>query len=248
MNSKDMPSCSRLSTPERSGPIMEARSIYKSYTTDGQRVEVLKGIDLEVCTGQSLAIVGASGVGKSTLLHVLGTLERPDSGDILYDGLDVASLSDDELASFRNKCIGFVFQFYHLLPEFTAVENVMIPALIARMEKNHAYTLAETALSEVGLQDRLKHKVGMLSGGEQQRVAVARSLVLSPRLLLADEPTGNLDAKTGEKVHETILRLGEKNKMAIVLVTHNLHLARSMDHCLTIADGRLGKADLGRFC
>lgn len=232
---------------ERDGPVVEARKICKSFTMNGEKVEVLKGIDLKVNAGESLAIVGSSGVGKSTLLHLLGTLERPDSGNILYNGLDVAELDDDELAAFRNRCIGFVFQFHHLLPEFTAVENVLIPALIARMEKRPAYALAESLLSEVGLQNRLKHKVGSLSGGEQQRVALARALVLSPRVLLADEPTGNLDTKTGEKVYQAILRLCEKNRMATVVVTHNSHLARSMDRCLTIVDGYVEDAALGRL-
>lgn len=246
MNSKEG-MATYLSRPEENRPVVEARDIYKSFVTDGQRVEVLKGVNLTVSAGDSLAIVGASGVGKSTLLHLLGTLERPDSGSIVYTGLDVAKLSDDDLAAFRNRYIGFVFQFHHLLPEFTAVENVMIPAFIAGLEKKSAYSLAEGILYAVGLQDRLKHKVGSLSGGEQQRVAVARAMVLSPRLFLADEPTGNLDTKTGERVHQTILRLGEKNKMATVIVTHNLYLARSMDRCLTIVDGRLEGFDTGRF-
>lgn len=245
MNSKDL--LTGFSMSQGSGPVVEARNIHKSFATDGQGIEVLKEIDLTVKVGESLAIVGASGVGKSTLLHLLGTLEIPDKGAILYNGLDVSKLRDEELGAFRNRYIGFVFQFHHLLPEFTAIENVMIPALIARQEKKDACALAEGILCEVGLKDRLRHRVGELSGGEQQRVALARAIVLSPRLLLADEPTGNLDAKTGQKVHDLILSLGEKNDMATIVVTHNLRLAQSMGRCLTIVDGRLEQSDPGRF-
>lgn len=233
---------------QKSFPILEARGIEKSYVTSGQKIEVLRGVDLLLEKGCTVAIVGASGVGKSTLLHLLGALERPDRGLILYEGREVHHLNDDELALVRNRFVGFVFQFHHLLPEFSAVENVMIPTLIARTEKKTAYELAEKTLAQVGLQDRLKHRVGMLSGGEQQRVALARAVVMSPKLLLADEPTGNLDAHTGQKVHELILELGRKNQMATVLVTHNLSLARSADLCMTITDGHLKKADLGRTC
>lgn len=227
-------------------PVLEARKVRKTYSTHGQRIEVLKEINLTVEKGQTIAIVGASGVGKSTLLHLLGLLERPDEGSVLYDGQEVGKLDDNELAIVRNQYVGFVFQFHHLLPEFSAAENVMIPALIARIDKKKALEMAKVTLALVGLQDRMKHRVGMLSGGEQQRVALARAVVMDPKLLLADEPTGNLDTHTGQKVHDLILELGKKNQMATVLVTHNLALARSTDHCMTIMDGFLKKADFGR--
>ncbi len=219
--------------------------MYKSFGDSEQRVEVLKGIDLLLRGGETVTIVGASGVGKSTLLHLLGALEQPDEGTVLYEGRDVWELEEEQLAGLRNRYVGFVFQFHHLLPEFSAVENVMIPGLIARMEKKAARGLAEDILGSVGLQNRLNHKVGMLSGGEQQRVALARALVLSPRLLLGDEPTGNLDAQTGQRVHELILDLCRRNHMSTVLVTHNLNLARRADRCLTIVDGHLQETDLG---
>jgi lipoprotein-releasing system ATP-binding protein len=183
-------------------------------------------------------VVGASGVGKSTLLHIMGTLERPSAGRMLWDGEDVFSLDDKALAAFRNRKVGFVFQFHHLLPEFNALENVMMPGLIARLPQNQARERAEAILVRVGLKERLTHRVSTLSGGEQQRVAVARALVLDPDVLLADEPTGNLDPKSGARVHELILNLNQERGLTSVIVTHNLELARSLNRQITLIDGK----------
>ncbi len=193
---------------------------------------------MEIERGEMVAIVGASGVGKSTLLHVLGTLERPDSGDVLYRGKNVFGYDDERLAYFRNETIGFVFQFHHLLPEFDAFENTMMPALIKGMNAKEAAELAESILVRVGLKNRFKHQVGELSGGEQQRVAVARSLVLKPSVLLADEPTGNLDAKTGETIHDLLMSLNRDDGVTGVIVTHNMKLAERLSRRVTLIDGR----------
>ena len=186
-----------------------------------------------------MAIVGASGIGKSTLLHILGTLERPDSGTLLFQGEDVFLYDDMKLAKFRNQSIGFVFQFHHLLPEFSALENVMMPVLINGMSKQHAAEAAEAILVKVGLQERLNYRVGKLSGGEQQRVALARALVLRPAVLLADEPTGNLDKGNSEQVHELLLTLNQELNMTLVVVTHNMELSSQMSRQVTIVDGQL---------
>lgn len=182
-----------------SSPLLEVRDLRKSFRTYGTKIDVLNGIDLTVEKGDTIALVGASGAGKSTLLQVIGTLDRPTSGTVLFRGEDVFGMGDVALASFRNRSIGFVFQFHHLLPEFSALENVMMPALIGGMRRMDAEPLASGLLRDVGLEKRFSHKPGELSGGEQQRVAIARALVLSPALLLADEPTGNLDRKTSER-------------------------------------------------
>jgi lipoprotein-releasing system ATP-binding protein len=205
---------------------------------NGNLVEVLTGVDLDIFTGETLAVVGASGVGKSTLLHILGTLERPTAGQVWWDGEDPFSRDDKLLAAFRNRKIGFVFQFHHLLPEFNALENVMMPGLIARLPKDEVRELAETVLMRVGLKNRLEHRVSTLSGGEQQRVAVARALVLKPDVLLADEPTGNLDPKSGGRVQELILELNREQGLTSVIVTHNLELARTLDREITLRDGK----------
>jgi lipoprotein-releasing system ATP-binding protein len=206
---------------------------------EGKRIDVLRGVDLAIQEGEMLSLTGASGVGKSTFLHVLGTLDAPTSGSIHFEGRDVVSMGDAELARFRNRSIGFVFQFHYLLPEFTALENVMMPALIQRLAMADAQARASEVLDAVGLQDRADHKPGELSGGEQQRVALARALVLRPRLLLADEPTGNLDPTTGEGIHQVLKDLNQRLGIAAVVVTHNQHLAESLPRRLRLADGHL---------
>ncbi|OGQ97439.1 MAG: ABC transporter ATP-binding protein [Deltaproteobacteria bacterium RIFOXYD12_FULL_57_12] len=216
-----------------------AKGLEKSYDGGGHRIEVLQGVDLQLKNGEMVAIVGVSGTGKTTLLHIFGTLDRPDKGSLTYKGADVYAKNDIELSAFRNRMIGFVFQFHHLLPEFTALENVMMPGLIARQQAEKAEIEAATVLDRVGLANRLLHKVGELSGGEQQRVALARALIMKPALLLADEPTGNLDAKTGNKVFDLIREMSALYSLATVMVTHNMELARRMDRCLTLAEGRL---------
>jgi len=214
------------------------QGLVKHFTTNGNRVEVLNGLDLEVYARETLAIVGASGVGKSTLLHILGTLERPTEGKVTWEGEEVFALDDWHLAAFRNRKVGFVFQFHYLLPEFNALENVMMPVLIARVPKPQAREDAEDILVRVGLQDRLRHRVSTLSGGEQQRVAVARALVLKPEVLLADEPTGNLDPKSGGQVQELLLDLNREQGLTSVIVTHNLELAKALNRQISLVDGK----------
>lgn len=222
-----------------SSDLLEVRNLHKSFQTERSRVDVLNGIDLSVGEGDTIALVGASGAGKSTLLHVIGTLDRPTSGEVLFRGEDVFKMGNGELASFRNRSIGFVFQFHHLLPEFTALENVMMPALIGGMEKEKARESASSLLGDVGLSHRLTHKPGELSGGEQQRVAIARALVLSPALLMADEPTGNLDRKTSEEVHDLLAGIQEKTGLTLIIVTHNERLAARMGKTIRLVDGRI---------
>jgi lipoprotein-releasing system ATP-binding protein len=200
---------------------------------------VLDGIELDIRAGEMLAVVGASGVGKSTLLHILGALDRPTSGKVYYGDIDVFGLDNQRLSRFRNERVGFVFQFHHLLPEFTALENVMMPGLIRRMDREEAAAAAEKILTDVGLGARLLHRPGELSGGEQQRVAVARALMLKPDVVLADEPTGNLDMHTGEAIHDLLLGINKQQGITFVIVTHNDKLAVRADRVLRIADGRL---------
>jgi lipoprotein-releasing system ATP-binding protein len=226
----------------RSGSqLLELSGIHKSFTHNEHLIEVLKGIDLNVNPGDSMSIVGASGVGKSTLLNVMGTLEPPTKGTVRFDNQDVNKLDGPDLCELRNREIGLVFQFHHLLPEFDALENTLIPALIARSKKKEAGGKAEEMLIKVGLKERMKHRVGELSGGEQQRVAIARALIMAPRLLLADEPTGNLDRSTGAGIMDLLLRLNEEEGLALVVATHNQQLAERMSQRLEILDGRLQK-------
>jgi lipoprotein-releasing system ATP-binding protein len=201
--------------------LLMASGLHKAYGTPAGPVQVLQGVDLEVAAGERVAITGASGVGKSTLLHVLGTLDRADSGSLEVAGRDVLAMSEPERCAFRNRTLGFVFQFHHLLPEFTALENVAMPLLLARVPLPQAHAKAAALLAEVGLEERTSHRPGMLSGGEQQRVAVARALAGGPRLLLADEPTGDLDSGTGERLQKLIAELSRARGLTVVVVTHN---------------------------
>ena len=216
------------------------RDLCKTYGTAANRVEVLKGINLELEAATTTALVGASGAGKSTLLHLLGALDRPTSGTVCFHGDDIFQKNDRELAAFRNRSIGFVFQFHHLLPEFTALENVMMPALIAGSREDEARSNGRGTAGRRGAGARLTHRPGELSGGEQQRVAIARALVMSPELLLADEPTGNLDMKTSEGVHAVLADLQQKKGLTLVVVTHNERLAAAMGRTVRLVDGRSG--------
>lgn len=222
--------------------LLSVSQLCKRYTMGSATVEVLQGISLEIAAGTTTALVGASGAGKSTLLHILGALDRPSSGSVRYRNDELFSRSDQELADFRNRSIGFVFQFHHLLPEFTALENVMMPALIARQSRRTAQERAVQLLEQVGLSHRLTHRPGELSGGEQQRVAIARALVLGPELLLADEPTGNLDMKTSESIHELLSRLQQETGITLVIVTHNERLAAGMERVVRLVDGNIDYA------
>ena len=223
------------------GGRIEIRNLGKTYMMDGTRIDALKGVNLDIARGDSLAILGVSGAGKSTLLHILGTLDRPTEGTFLYDGVSIFDWSEKKLAEFRNRKVGFVFQFHHLLPEFTSLENTMMPALIAGLTRSEARRRAEAILDEVGLSERGIHKPGELSGGEQQRVAVARALVMEPEMLLADEPTGNLDTETGSKIHEMLVQLNRTRGITLVVVTHNQSLADRMSRCIGLRDGRIVK-------
>lgn len=219
--------------------LLQAQGLKKNYHETGRVVEVLRGVDLSIDSGEILGIVGQSGVGKTTLLYLLGALERPTDGKVLFDGEEIFDSKDDvKLAEFRNKKIGFVFQFHHLIPEFTAVENVMMPALLARESKEAARSRATEAMRMLGVDHRTDHKPGELSGGEQQRVAVARAMVMKPKLVLADEPTGNLDTDTGDKLHEEFIRLNEKHNITFVIVTHNENLAQKLPKLIRLERGK----------
>jgi len=220
-------------------PLIHVANLSKSFGQGAKKVEVLKGITLTVCSGEAMAIYGSSGVGKSTFMHILGTLDRPTSGKVIYRGQDVFSMEGKALAAFRNREIGFIFQLYHLLPEFNALENTMMPALIRGMQRTKAAAKAEEILVEVGLGDRITHKPGELSGGEQQRVAVARSLILQPAVLLADEPTGNLDTKTGDAIHELLMGLNTEKGVTLIVVTHNHEIAGRMPRRIHMMDGKV---------
>jgi lipoprotein-releasing system ATP-binding protein len=219
--------------------MIAASGVVKGYRTAAGYVSVLMELDLLVPEGEMLAITGASGVGKSTLLHVLGTLDRPDGGSIRVAGDEVFELDETRLRVFRNQTLGFVFQFHHLLPEFTAMENVMMPLLIGRVPAREARERAAALLEELGMTPRADHRPGALSGGEQQRVAVARALVCSPRAVLADEPSGNLDRETGDRLHDLLRRLNQEKGITVVVVTHNERLAASADRTLRLEGGKL---------
>jgi len=220
-------------------PFLVAEGVHKSYRTAGAPIHVLRGLDLSADRGEMIAVVGASGVGKSTLLHVLGGLDRFDGGAIRIGEADLSAMSDAEVVAFRNRNVGFVFQFHHLLPEFNALENVMMPGLIRGLRPAEAEQRARTVLERVGLEARLTHKPGELSGGEQQRVAVARAVAMSPRVVMADEPTGNLDPVTGAEVHTLLMDLNRDHGITLVIVTHNEELSRLAHRTLRLQNGKL---------
>jgi lipoprotein-releasing system ATP-binding protein len=218
-------------------PLVTVQNVTKTFEHEGRSLEVLKGIDLQIDSGEMVTIVGPSGAGKSTLLHLIGTLDLPTGGRILYRGRDVTRLGSSELAEFRNRSIGFVFQFHHLLPEFTALENVMMPGLIQGSQRLE--DRARQLLDEVGLTDRLTHRPGELSGGEQQRVALARALLMKPQLVLADEPTGNLDSQTSDSVQSLIFDLNQRHGITFLIVTHSRDFAAMMPRQVSMKDGRI---------
>jgi lipoprotein-releasing system ATP-binding protein len=225
---------------------VEVQNLKKFFTTDAGELQVLKGIDLSINEGEMVSIVGASGVGKSTLLYILGALDRPTSGEVFFDEIDIFSLNEDSLAAFRNETVGFVFQFHHLLPEFTALENVMMPGLILRSQKSKVrsqykeiHKKAERLLDEMGLTARSGHRPGELSGGEQQRVAVARALLLEPKIVLGDEPTGNLDTQTGDELFNLLVELNKEKGMTFIIVTHNESLSKRCHRTLRMVDGKI---------
>jgi lipoprotein-releasing system ATP-binding protein len=226
-----------------SEPLIRVSGLCKSFETGDGTIEVLRGLDFEIHPGECLAIVGSSGVGKSTLLHILGALDHPTSGSVEFRGEDLFANSSDELARFRSDCLGFIFQFHHLLPEFNALENVMMPGLIANEPLEPLRDRAIALLGEVGLSHRVEHPVGKLSGGERQRVAVARAVVREPALLLADEPTGNLDPKTGEQVLDLLLELNRTHQSGLVVVTHSPEIATRLGRKLILSDGFVESAE-----
>ncbi len=224
--------------------LIEVSGLSKKFTTPGGIIEVLCDINLKICAGERVAVVGTSGAGKTTLMHILGGLDRPTSGDVLFEGDSLFALRGPELDAFRNRTVGFVFQFHQLLPEFTAVENVMMPLLIGGAKRTDAFKKASAILAEVGLEQRLTHKPGALSGGEQQRVAIARALIREPRLLLADEPTGNLDSRISDEIMLLLNRMHQARGLTMIIVTHNRPLANSLDRTLRIEDGILAGDNL----
>ncbi|MBI2357615.1 MAG: ABC transporter ATP-binding protein [Deltaproteobacteria bacterium] len=219
--------------------LLRVEDLHKTFVEGGEEIHVLRGLHLEMGPGERVAIVGESGVGKSTLLHILGALDRPSSGKVIFQGQELSGLDDEALSQLRNREIGFVFQFHYLLPDFDALENVMLPALIQGWEWERARAAALKLLDVVGLKDRVSHRPGKLSGGEQQRVAVARSVILEPRLILADEPTGDLDPHTGEEVQELLFRLNEERGAALVVATHNRSFAGRIGTQMELRDGCL---------
>lgn len=219
--------------------MLSLKDIHKSFVHHGSVIEILMGIDLELNPGDSLAIMGASGVGKSTLMNIMGSLDPPTTGVVRFGDRNVYEMSEVDLSRFRNREIGFVFQFHHLLPELNALENTMMPALIARFPRKKAAETAREVLEKVGLEKRLSHRAGELSGGEQQRVAIARALIMRPKLILADEPTGNLDWLTGEEIADLLLRLTREERVAVVIATHNHRLAEKMSRHMEMIGGRI---------
>ncbi len=230
-------------TSQSSEPLVCARDVRKSFDHMGRKLEVLRGVDLDIEAGEVVGIMGQSGAGKSTFLHCLGTLDVITSGSLRLAGEDLAQMSNNKLADLRNINIGFVFQFHHLLPEFTALENVMMPGMIRGLAKKDISDRAQELLAEVGLKERVEHRPGELSGGEQQRVALARALVLNPKLILADEPTGNLDSKTSAQIHDLFFSINRRHGTTIVIVTHNNELANLMPRVVTLRDGRVDRDD-----
>jgi lipoprotein-releasing system ATP-binding protein len=223
------------------GPLVLATNVQKAFRHMGRTLEVLRGVDLEILDGEMIGVVGPSGAGKSTLLHCIGTLDVPTRGSIRLAGEEITAMPGWRLAELRNRTIGFVFQFHHLLPEFNALENVMMPGLVQGRPRREVETRARALLEEVGLAQRVLHRPGELSGGEQQRVALARALLLEPKLLLADEPTGNLDSATSAQIHDLFFDINRQRGTTIVVVTHNLALAGSMPRVVTLKDGRVEK-------
>jgi ABC-type lipoprotein export system ATPase subunit len=219
--------------------LLRARALTKIYTMGKRSLEVLRGVDLDVARGELLALRGASGAGKSTLLHLIGGLDLPNAGEIFFDGQNLVSLSERRLTDFRNRCVGFIFQAYHLLPELTALENVCLPARMARAPGNQAADRARELLARVGLKERLEHKPSELSGGEQQRVAIARALINEPELVLADEPTGNLDSKTGAEIIELLKGLRVEKNTTLVIATHDAKVAAHAERVIELTDGRI---------
>ncbi len=219
--------------------LFSIQGLHKSFVEGEKEIVVLRELDMTIGEGERLAIVGESGVGKSTLLHILGTLDRPSSGQLIYQGRDLSLLRDEELAYFRNQEIGFIFQFHYLLPDFSALENVMLPALIRGWSWEKSRESAMRLLEMVGLKDRAAHPPGKLSGGEQQRVSVARSLILEPKLIMADEPTGDLDPHTGEEIEKLLFGLNEERGLALVVATHNWQFARRIGRQMELREGRL---------
>jgi lipoprotein-releasing system ATP-binding protein len=228
-----------MSEPVLSPPVLSLRGVVRTYVTDAGQLPVLKGVDLDVRPGEIVGLIGPSGSGKSSLLHAAGLLERPDGGTVTVVGQDCTRLGDKARTRMRLGTIGFVYQFHHLLPEFTALENVALPAMIAGRGRAHAGERAETLLGRLGLAERLDHQPGQLSGGEQQRVALARALTNEPRLLLADEPTGNLDPETAAQVFQSLFDLARDSGVAALIATHNMELARYMDRVFALKDGHL---------
>jgi lipoprotein-releasing system ATP-binding protein len=231
----------RLMSDRKIRPVVVAKDVKKSFQHMGRTLDVLRGIDLVINEGEMVGIVGQSGAGKSTLLHCIGTLDVITSGSLKIDDTELTELSGARLAALRNRTIGFVFQFHHLLPEFNALENVVMPGLIQGRSRRDMEARGVQLLEEVGLKDRMNHRPGELSGGEQQRVALARALVLEPKVLLADEPTGNLDSRTSEQVHQLFYTVNEQRQTTIIIVTHNATLANGMPRVVTLRDGRVEK-------
>ncbi len=219
--------------------IIRAKDVYKSFQSEREKIEVLKGVDFSAREGEVIVIYGLSGAGKSTLLHILGTLDEPDSGEVLVNGVNVFECSQGNLNQMRNGHFGFVFQFHYLLPEFSALENVMMPGMLRNDNRNHLRGRAASLLSEVGLSHRYSHRPAELSGGEQQRVAMARALMNDPSIILADEPSGNLDDKNSELLHNLIMRLSESKRQTFVIVTHKREIMEKADRCLVLSDGLL---------